>query len=667
MAIVPTLNGSINAYAQNNTELLLDISSYFAPIASINVLTTSLPDGTVGQPYNVALVADGGVAPYTWTLTSGSLPPGMNPLSSAGVVSGTPTSTGHYSFTVKATDAQSNSASANLSITVNASAGTLTITTTTLPIGTINTPYNALLAANGGITPYTWSIASGSLPVGLSLNSSTGLISGTPGAAGLAEFSVKVTDAQSNTATLPLGIAINTGDANGTLNGTYAYSFNGYEAGSPSVGAGSFIADGNGNVTGGVYDHNGGSLGLQIDQPITGGSYSISLNGFGTITLNTGNGPITFGVATGTPDNMRIIHFNENGSNGSWGSGAIRQQNPSDFNRAALVGGWALGIQGFDPSGNPRAIAGTYQEDSQGNIAGVEDINDSGTLLNDEPFTGNPVGSIDPTYGRATSQILLNGKTYTNAVYVVSAGEKLLVAIDAGGALQTGNNLRQSGSFNNGTMNGHSITRAAGQSGQGGSNVFVGLVTADGNGNVTAKLDQNKNGVVGQSTSIGTYSVASNSRTVINFTDGSTQYAYLVGPNEGFAVSTGGGASLGFFEPQSAGPFTNASFSGEFLGGTLPAGISSVNTFIESFLSDANGNIFDTYDESGPNGTNLNQQVAFTYSVDSTGRMLVMSGANTIGIGYIVSPTKMFLIDGTNGDQNAWAEVFQQSSASRDQ
>ena len=130
MAIVPTTNGSINAYAQNNTQLLLDISSYFAPIAAVNVLTATLPDGTVGQPYNVSLVADGGVAPYTWTQTAGSLPPGMNPLSSAGVISGTPTSTGHYSFTVKATDAQSNSATANLSITVNASAGTLAITTT---------------------------------------------------------------------------------------------------------------------------------------------------------------------------------------------------------------------------------------------------------------------------------------------------------------------------------------------------------------------------------------------------------------------------------------------------------------------------------------------------------------------------------------------------------
>ena len=184
----------------------------------------------MGQPYNVSLVADGGVAPYTWTLTSGSLPPGMNPLSSAGVISGTPTSTGHYSFTVKATDAQSNSASANLSITVNASAGTLTITTTTLPIGTINTPYNALLAANGGITPYTWSIVSGSPAGRPEPEQQYRLDFRHTGAGGLADFTVKVTDAQSHTATQPIGIAVNTGDANGTLNGNYAYSFNGYDA-----------------------------------------------------------------------------------------------------------------------------------------------------------------------------------------------------------------------------------------------------------------------------------------------------------------------------------------------------------------------------------------------------------------------------------------------------
>ena len=76
------------------------------------------------------------------------------------------TATGNYNFTVEATDSDSpaGTATMSLSISVNGSAGTLEIRTATLSVGTINTPYNALLTANGGFTPYTWSISSGTLP-----------------------------------------------------------------------------------------------------------------------------------------------------------------------------------------------------------------------------------------------------------------------------------------------------------------------------------------------------------------------------------------------------------------------------------------------------------------------------------------------------------------------
>ena len=60
------------------------------------------------------------------------------------------------------------------------SGGTLMITTGSLPNGQVNVPYNATLAASGGTTPYTWSLTSGTLPAGLTLNASTGTISGTP-------------------------------------------------------------------------------------------------------------------------------------------------------------------------------------------------------------------------------------------------------------------------------------------------------------------------------------------------------------------------------------------------------------------------------------------------------------------------------------------------------
>jgi len=88
----------------------------------------------------------------------------------------------------------------------------LTITTTSLPAGTISVFYSQALTATGGTTPYTWSIQSGSLPAGLSLVASTGVISGTPTATGTSSFTAKVTDSVSATATKALSIVINGAD-----------------------------------------------------------------------------------------------------------------------------------------------------------------------------------------------------------------------------------------------------------------------------------------------------------------------------------------------------------------------------------------------------------------------------------------------------------------------
>jgi len=86
-----------------------------------------------------------------------------------------------------------------------------TITTTALPNGTQNASYSSTLAATGGTTPYTWFIVAGSLPAGLTLGTSSGVISGTPTGTGTSNFTVQVTDANSQTATKGLSIAVNPG------------------------------------------------------------------------------------------------------------------------------------------------------------------------------------------------------------------------------------------------------------------------------------------------------------------------------------------------------------------------------------------------------------------------------------------------------------------------
>ncbi len=161
-----------------------------APIA-LTITTASLPNGTVGAAYTATLAAAGGVPPYTWSATG--LPPGVS-VSTAGALSGTPTTAGAYTISATGTDSASSKTSQSFAVTI--APGRLTITTTSLPNGALGAAYSATLAATGGAPPYTWS-ATG-LPTGLAI-STAGAMSGTPTAAGSFTVAVTVTDSTRET------------------------------------------------------------------------------------------------------------------------------------------------------------------------------------------------------------------------------------------------------------------------------------------------------------------------------------------------------------------------------------------------------------------------------------------------------------------------------------
>jgi hypothetical protein len=153
-----------------------------------------LPSGTVGIPYSEVISATGGVGPYTFALASGSLPVGLT-ISALGVLSGTPTMGGTSSFTLIATDANGCTGSQLYALVINPPAcPVIALAPSPLPNGTVGVPYNQVLSASGGVAPYTFAVASGSLPVGVTLTS-VGVLSGTPTVQWTSTFTLIATDA----------------------------------------------------------------------------------------------------------------------------------------------------------------------------------------------------------------------------------------------------------------------------------------------------------------------------------------------------------------------------------------------------------------------------------------------------------------------------------------
>lgn len=742
MAIVPTLNGSIDAFATTATDLVADIFSYFAPITALGITTPSLPSGTLNYPYSVTLGASGGVPPYTWSLTLGSsLPPGLNLDAAGSVISGTPTTVGTYPFTLQVADSQTPpaTASAPFSITVNATLTQLTVVTTSLPPGTQNTAYNAMLAATGGLTPYTWSVTAGSLPVGLHLNASTGAITGTPSGAGISTFTVQVTDANtppatasaqlsitiapavplsitttslpsgnagtaysatltaaggvypytwaiisgtlppglglnpstgvisgtpttvgtSNftvqaadsetppaTASAPLSIVINPGGGGnpGLLSGNYAFYLNGWNASGAWTLAGSFISDGNGHITSGVVD--GNSVTGQPFNATVSGTYWIAANGLNTITIQGQSyGPVTFAFVLDSSANGRIIEYDDTTGQGSRGSGVLRKADPTAFSLSRLSGGYVFGMTGADNSERRFVNVGVFTLAS-GNITnGACDTNDGGTFQTCT-FSGS-VSAINAQTGRGVSTVQSTFGTTDQAIYVVSAGELIMEQIDSipitQAPLLVGSVLQQSGTFNNGSLNGLSVLyyqdiHAAEGADQSGAMILS--ANGDGSGNVIA-ADEDLAGTItqrppGQSN----YTVAANGA----FNTGAGNPAgFLVGQNHGFFVGTGSNSIFGMIEPQTGGPFSNASIAGAYAASSLaPLDYANARNEVDMGSADGVGNLTTNTDSSSHKGLGQTLGQIHNYAIAANGRGT--SSDNPPVVFYVISPSKWLVL-----------------------
>ncbi|HVW86735.1 MAG TPA: PKD domain-containing protein, partial [Bryobacteraceae bacterium] len=198
--------GAANITASTSVAGIASGTVHVTVVSGVAITTTSLSSGVVGVPYSAMVAAAGGTAPYTFSATG--LPAGLS-ISAGGQITGTPTAAATGTVAVTVTDSSTPShltSTRNLSIAISPA---LVLTTSSLPVGTVGVAYSAAVAANGGVSPYTFS-ATG-LPAGLSM-SSTGQITGTPTASGVSTVAVTVTDSSTPshlTASANLSITIN--------------------------------------------------------------------------------------------------------------------------------------------------------------------------------------------------------------------------------------------------------------------------------------------------------------------------------------------------------------------------------------------------------------------------------------------------------------------------
>lgn len=322
--------------------------------------TTSLPNGTVGVAYSATFHAINGTGDVSYG-SVGTLPPGLT--LSSGVLSGTPTTAGTYPFSIQASDSGGHTVTQQYSVVVNTN---LTITTASLPEAATNESYSQTLAEANGTKPFTWAVASGSLPPGLALDATTGVLSGTPTANGASTFTVTVSDSANPPATdstsltltvAPLTIAT-TALANGALGAAY----------SQAIGMANGAAPFTFKITSGTLP---AGLALSTTGQITGTPTAAGVSNF-TIQVTDADGQTASQAYTLTVGGMAITTTSlPNGAAGAGYLQAITVANGTPPYTFALASGSAalpagLTLSAEDSSGKPGAASG-----STGVIAGV--------------------------------------------------------------------------------------------------------------------------------------------------------------------------------------------------------------------------------------------------------------------------------------------------------
>jgi hypothetical protein len=360
------------------------------------------------------------------------------------------------------------------------------------------------------------------------------------------------------------------------LKGQYAFLMSGTElcSGLSSffTRAGSFSADGNGHITGGLEDVNvcTGIFTLQF----TNSTYSITADGRGTLSLTNTTGTTNYSITLSSAAEGAVVQTDVN----STASGSFQRQNAAAFSNPAIAGGYVFDFAGLSATLNPESVIGRFNADGGGGIStGLFDSNEAGTISGQQLFPTGAFYQLDTNgdganFGRGTANIA--GHNF--AFYIVDATRLKLLGTDFPAAFSGEAFAQQNISFTAALLN-SGFAFLIGGAGSTGPIATGGRFTADGAGNLTSIfLDENNSGTFTLlpsqgGTVTGTYTVDANELGggTATWTDtkvGTFSFIfYLISPSNAIFQETDSKiTSDGTLLAQTAGPVSPATLAGDF-------------------------------------------------------------------------------------------------------
>ena len=453
----------------------------------------------------------------------------------------------------------------------------------------------------------------------------------------------------------------------------YAFLFKGFDLLGAYQAAGTFVSDGNGNLTG-VEDINR-STGATLNLPFTG-TYQLGADNRGTMTLTSTQGVSTYAFALGpTGTRGRFVSFDNSVIRGS---GILRQQDQTAFSTGALANGYAMNLTGLAADGRFGMLASIFPNGVSGVSGSAADVNDNGSARQFGTFSGSYTVATNNGRGTLTLSLIgLGTGTSHFAFYIVSAQELILISTDQFSPFNPiicGLGEQETGApFFASSFKGFSVFNLAGfNNGQG--EAYIGRMSFDGVSNVSVPFDESKNGTVTIGDGFtGSYTVALNGRGTLNLTDNNNPTPfqptiwtfYAISPNRAFLMDSSPFVGSGEMKNQAVSPpFGDGDLVGPFAQGSGEP--PSVNADLVSGVSafDGGGTVTGTQDLSQVSALTPGQVLSGTYQVSlvaKNGRQVILltSPKPSVIASWLVSASEFVALDVDSGLLEPAIEFFE--------